>query len=202
MNAMTKKRVVVIEPSPAIRLGVSSLLEADGSELSVVGAFCDLEAFHKGAHRMEFDIVLINPTLVSFYRRFNVREMFSDHPDAALAAIVYGYVDSATLDSFDGVLDIYDNGETMVQKLKKTAGEAIGHAAGGGDNPGLSEREKEILVAVARGMTNKLIADRHNISIHTVISHRKNITRKTGIKTVSGLTMYAVFNNLVPQEEL
>ena len=61
----------------------------------------------------------------------------------------------------------------------------------------LSAREKEILVCVARGMLNKEIADAENISIHTVITHRKNITRKTGIKTVAGLTVYALLNNLI-----
>jgi len=61
----------------------------------------------------------------------------------------------------------------------------------------LSEREKEILVSVAQGLLNKEIADRHNISINTVITHRKNITRKTGIKTVAGLTVYAILNNLL-----
>ena len=61
----------------------------------------------------------------------------------------------------------------------------------------LSDREKEILVSVAQGMLNKEIADKHNISINTVITHRKNITRKTGIKTVAGLTVYAILNNLI-----
>ena len=61
----------------------------------------------------------------------------------------------------------------------------------------LSVREKEILVCVAKGMLNKEIADFYNISIHTVITHRKNITRKTGIKTVAGLTVYALLNNLI-----
>jgi regulator of cell morphogenesis and NO signaling len=61
----------------------------------------------------------------------------------------------------------------------------------------LSSREKEILVCVAKGMINKEIADHLNISVHTVISHRKNITRKTGIKTVAGLTVYAFLNNLL-----
>ena len=61
----------------------------------------------------------------------------------------------------------------------------------------LSEREKEILVSVARGFMNKEIADMHNISINTVITHRKNITRKTGIKTVAGLTVYALLNGLI-----
>lgn len=66
-----------------------------------------------------------------------------------------------------------------------------------GEGGELSAREKEILVAVAKGMLNKEIADLYNISIYTVISHRKNITRKTGIKTVAGLTVYALLNNLI-----
>ncbi|MBQ7163116.1 MAG: helix-turn-helix transcriptional regulator [Bacteroidales bacterium] len=64
----------------------------------------------------------------------------------------------------------------------------------------LSAREKEILVCVAKGMINKEIADQLNISIHTVISHRKNITHKTGIKTVAGLTVYALLNHLLDIE--
>lgn len=61
----------------------------------------------------------------------------------------------------------------------------------------LSDREKEILVCVAKGMLNKEIADLFNLSIYTVITHRKNITRKTGIKTVAGLTVYALLNSLI-----
>ena len=61
----------------------------------------------------------------------------------------------------------------------------------------LSEREKEILVGVAKGLLNKEIADQYNISIYTVITHRKNITRKTGIKSVAGLTVYALLNGLI-----
>ena len=46
-------------------------------------------------------------------------------------------------------------------------------------------------------MQNKEIADLYNISIYTVITHRKNITRKIGIKTIAGLTVYALLNNLI-----
>jgi DNA-binding CsgD family transcriptional regulator len=62
---------------------------------------------------------------------------------------------------------------------------------------GLSERELEIVREVALGKTNKEIAEKLFISIHTVITHRKNITRKLGIKTVSGLTVYALLNKLI-----
>ncbi len=61
----------------------------------------------------------------------------------------------------------------------------------------LSDREEEVLVQVARGLLNKEIADKLNISINTVITHRKNITRKTGIKTVPGLTVYAILRGLI-----
>ena len=66
----------------------------------------------------------------------------------------------------------------------------------------LSAREKEILVCVAKGMQNKEIADQCNISVYTVISHRKNITRKIGIKTVAGLTVYALLNNLIDMNSI
>lgn len=80
---------------------------------------------------------------------------------------------------------------------------AVNHLEDSGDTdtvaPGdrLSSREIEILVGVAQGLINKEIAAKYNLSIHTVITHRKNIARKTGIKTIAGLTAYAILNNLV-----
>lgn len=66
----------------------------------------------------------------------------------------------------------------------------------------ISEREKVILGHVAMGKTNKDIADELNISIHTVITHRKNITAKLGIKSISGLTVYAIFNGIISMEDV
>lgn len=61
----------------------------------------------------------------------------------------------------------------------------------------LTEREIDVLKEVALGKTNKDIAEELFISFHTVISHRKNITEKLGIKSISGLTVYAILNNLI-----
>ena len=61
----------------------------------------------------------------------------------------------------------------------------------------LSAREIEVLVLITKGHINKEIAEKLNISLTTVISHRKNITEKLGIKSVPGLTIYAVMNGYV-----
>ena len=66
----------------------------------------------------------------------------------------------------------------------------------------ISEREKEIVRLVALGKTNKEISDTLFISPHTVITHRKNITSKLGIKTIAGLTVYAVLNGLIIPDEV
>lgn len=67
---------------------------------------------------------------------------------------------------------------------------------------GLSEREKDVLIQLVKGLSNKEIADVLCISTHTVITHRKNITRKLNIHSTAGLTIYAIVNHLVDIEQL
>jgi DNA-binding CsgD family transcriptional regulator len=74
-------------------------------------------------------------------------------------------------------------GETQVEDLKA--------------REELTPRETDVLRCVARGCMNKEIADELCISVNTVLTHRKNIAAKLGIKTVSGLSLYAMMNGLV-----
>ena len=66
----------------------------------------------------------------------------------------------------------------------------------------LSSREREVLALLVRGCINKEIAERLNISINTVISHRRNITERLGIRSVSALTIYAVTHGVVDISEI
>lgn len=70
------------------------------------------------------------------------------------------------------------------------------------ENNEITEREKEIIKFVALGYTNKSIADELNISIHTVITHRKNISSKLNIKSIAGLTVYAIMNGIVELDQI
>jgi DNA-binding NarL/FixJ family response regulator len=103
---------------------------------------------------------------------------------------------------FDEVIEAADHDKTIIRKLEKQLS-LISQQKGIQDSPeGISDREKDVLRLVAIGLTNKEIADKLFISSHTVITHRKNITKKLGIKTIAGLTMYALINRLVIPEEI
>ncbi len=104
--------------------------------------------------------------------------------------------------NFDTVIDPADNEKTICQKIEAVLQRTAINKRVIRSNEGISEREKEVLTLVARGLTNKEIAEKLFISAHTVITHRKNITAKLGIKTIAGLTVYAVINNLIPAEEI
>jgi len=66
----------------------------------------------------------------------------------------------------------------------------------------LSDREIDVLKAVAQGYSNKEIAEKLFISTNTVITHRKNITDKLGIKTIAGLTVYAIMKKIIEPEDV
>ena len=66
----------------------------------------------------------------------------------------------------------------------------------------LSERENDVLVQIVKGLSNKEIADVLCISVHTVITHRKNITRKLHIHSTAGLTIYAIVHKLIDLNNL
>lgn len=68
--------------------------------------------------------------------------------------------------------------------------------------PELTAREVEVLSLMVQGLINKEIANRLNIGVTTVITHRKNIQEKTGIKSLSGLAVYAILNGYVRLEDL
>ena len=91
-------------------------------------------------------------------------------------------------------INCYDNENTIVETiaaiLKKLSQTNMPQME-------LSAREIEVLRLVAQGFTNKEIADNLRISVNTVLSHRKNITAKLGIKSVSGLCVYAMMNGIL-----
>ncbi|MCG6186275.1 response regulator transcription factor [Maribellus maritimus] len=94
-----------------------------------------------------------------------------------------------------------DNRQEILEKFQDFFSEKDDTSTVNGAEDILSDRETEVLKEVAKGLANKEIADKLYISINTVITHRKNITEKLGVKTVSALTVYALMNKLITPEE-
>ena len=201
MKKAKSYRTAIIEPSQIIQEGIKLFLEQN-SYFKVVACFTDIQSFENRLIKEDFQIILCNPATIQFYKPIHIRNLFANYPNVTLIAILYQYVDAETLQSFDGILDIYDEGRNMPKKILKIIETARPENDQSADNIELSEREKEVLIALSQGFANKEIADKLFISTHTVISHRKNIVRKTGIKTVAGLTLYALFNNLISQDDI
>lgn len=185
----------MVEPSPMVSTGISVILSQSGG-YEVAGIIPDNNYIGERLRMLSPEIVVMNPSMVDRSCNQPVRTLYPILNESLLVGVVYELFPKGLLRQFDVVITVHDEPRHILRKIRS----AFDERAGNEDiqiGYDLSDREKEILVSVAKGATNKEIATEHNISVHTVISHRKNITRKTGIKTVSGLTIYAVINGLI-----
>ncbi len=194
-----KKRIVAIEPSAIVSQGLRLSLADYGFEW--VACFPDFDAYAERGKHLAADFLLVNPAVFDFSQRGNIRSRLTEAGDALVVGLVYTPLEAENLKQYDAVISLWDAPARIAGLLERTLEERP-EAVESGDNYELTDREREILAGVARGRTNKEIADSHHISVHTVISHRKNITRKTGIKSVSGLTVYALLNRLIEPAEI
>ena len=132
----------------------------------------------------------------------NGGDRFKSHPEikVKVAALVYSLFDENTLKHFDEVFQIYDSRPKILRKINLLLKERIREESL--PDMSLTVREIDVLKLLVRGHSNKEISTALFISTHTVISHRKNITHKLNIKSVAGLTVYAMLNGIISIEEL
>ena len=196
MSSKKKHTVVIILSDILQRLGLIHAID-DVTESVEISSFDAFDTFVTSSTDEIYDIAFIEADLLALYgeyfisRRTLVIPVISNsEPEMVVneekePPYIYTHWKSCKLqDKLKEILDENRKG------LKKN------------NDKGLSLREEEVLKEVARGMTNKEIADRLNISMNTVMSHRKNITSKLNIKTVSGLTFYALINGLITGDEV
>ena len=195
-----KKKVLIVEPSIIIKEGLIKIL-GKSPELDVLRPSDGTEDYAERISVARPDILLINPTVMPYFKRYPVYSLAQEYPHMTIIALVYQYIDNAILHAFHSVLEIRESAERIVDILLGAYASTSDRAemldpAGGHE---LTRRETDVLVLVAKGLMSKEIAERLHISVHTVISHRKNITRKTNIKSVAGLALYALMNNLMEE---
>lgn len=194
------KKVLLIVPSKIVARGIEAVLSELG-EFRVEGILTDLShASQMRLRNIDADVIILDPVVFDFVSRSSVRSHISEYSDAAVVGLQTIPLDEEQKKQYDALIGLNDDPVLIVRKLRESLESRQDNTET--EEYDLSAREKEILVCVAKGMLNKEIADVCNLSIHTVITHRKNITRKTGIKTVAGLTVYALLNNLIDSSSI
>jgi len=192
-----KIHIAIIEPSSLVYEGISNILLKSGMYIQIfrIDSVSELSHYSKSE---SFDFVLINPMCIqNKIREFaTLRKCF---PDVCWVGLVYNFYEPQLLSNFNFLIQITDNTDTILDAFHRQIhlqedGQSMEHEQ-------LSEREVDVLRLITQGLSNKEIADKLNISIHTVISHRKNISQKTGIKSQSGLTIYAISNKIISLED-
>ena len=194
-----RPKVAIIDPNTLAAVGLKQLLQNVMPIMTIdaFGSFAELEASHPDDYFHYFaamNIVLENRAFFNDYRRRTIVLTTSANPNSQLS----GY----------HCLCINQPENILVKTLLTIEQHAHAHGKNLPPMPDvlnakiLTDREIQVLALIAQGLLNKEIAERLNIGLSTVITHRKNITEKLGLKSVSALTIYAVTHDYVDINKL
>jgi DNA-binding NarL/FixJ family response regulator len=184
--------IIIADTSYIVYEGLTSLISKKGLKYDFKMS-STLEETDKCLLKGNVCAVIINPSLFGTNTKA-ILSLKDQHPYVRWIGFIHSYYEQQILSVFDETITISDSVETIALKLSRVNN--VKHKEDLSQEK-LSDREIDVLRSLVTGMSNKEIADKLNISINTVITHRKNITQKTGIKSVSGLTIFAVVQNII-----
>lgn len=200
MGGNNMLKVLVASSSVIIRSGLSSVLRRL-HELNIQPV--EISSTEMLEHYVTLhtpDIIMIDPTFGGWFDLAEFKEAYNKLMGVKFVAVIASVIDSMQLKDYNERIALYDSVEVIAEKLNglmKTEDEMQDS-----DAEPLSQREKEIITYVVKGLTNKEIADNLCLSVHTVITHRRNIARKLQIHSPAGLTIYAIVNKLVELKDI
>lgn len=190
-------KILIVEQSYLVRKGLIQILELfpEVTQIEVLGSHLGL---NEVLHHFVPDILIINTSIEA---ALPDRSFENDVVDPT--KIIHLITTPLPPGSPSNQISIYDSKLTITEKLTLFVRPlGMDDSEEPENSEELTSREKLILKHVALGQTNKKIASKLFISTHTVISHRKNITRKLDIKSVSGLTVYAILNGIIKMDDI
>lgn len=213
-------RVVVADDHSVVREGIRTVLASD-PRFAVVGEAADGDEALAMVDEIEPDVVLLDITMpgtTGLEVASQLREVgtpirililsMHDRPEYVLEAVragAHGYLlkDTGPRELRDAVRAVYD-GETyfspaVAERLTAALRGELEREGRQGLLQSLTQREREVLRLIADGRTNKEIAAALGISPRTVESHRESLTRKLRIRSIAGLTRFAIETGIAPQ---
>lgn len=212
-------KVILADNNDLMRLGLRTIL-ATVNNLSIVAEVKNFEELSDALHSFEANLLVIDYTSKGF-EIDNIPKVIQKYPQLKVVAVTPEQSAQTLVNALRSGVQSYvkkdcDLGE-IVDAIKETGKgkkffcgqilETIQRAnidVNDMDFDGfscepiiLSERENEIIIMIAEGLTNGQIAEKLFLSNHTINTHRKNIMSKLGVKNTAGIVMYAVKTNLV-----
>jgi len=189
---------IIVEKSYIVRSGLIQIL-SNFQETGNITELSDTKLLTDTLTKKQADVVIINAKLTDTIPEIilSIREK---NEQIRLVVFVGTRRENDDFPAFDLKISVDESKNSIIEKLQFLIKNIIPNENSEISGE-LSDREKEVVKQIALGKTNKEIGEVLFISPHTVITHRKNITRKLGIKTVSGLTAFAILNNLIKIDE-
>lgn len=188
-----RPQIAIVDTNTLAAIGLRQMLQAvmPVMQVDVFGSFAELEANEPEKYVHYFvamNVVLENRSFFLENRRKTIVLTLSDDPNVQMRDFHSLCINQPENQLVRSLLMLEQRGHGRGQNLQKMAStrEKL-----------LSDREIEVLSLIVQGLINKEIADRLNIGLTTVITHRKNIMDKLGVRSVSALTIYAVMNGYV-----
>lgn len=197
MKSQDVINIAVAETSMIVRTGLISVLKHLPDLNIQTLEVSSIDGLHLCMESHKPDILIINPMFDGWINMEELKQKYEAH-ETKFISLICSVVDSNVLKGYDDSINLFDNIESLSSKISLM----MNFEEDDEDTDSLSQREKEILGCVVRGMTNKEIAEKLYISVHTVITHRRNLTRKLQIHSAAGLTIYAIVNKLVDISEV
>lgn len=183
--------IVLLGIPPVVAEGLSAVLSQTRKHY----------VFHRAEHARDLEkmdeldrlqVILVNPALLD-EREKDLRRMQLRIPGAAWIGVQFTSQEILPEGLVKGI-SIKDTPELISSTVEAFV---TGCSCDSQDTWELTEREIEVLALLVQGYSNKDVADKLFISPHTVITHRKNLMEKTGIRSLSGLTIYAITKNII-----
>ncbi len=191
-------KLLIVEPNPFIGAGLENILKKNNHFRIQLTPNTELEHLTTTINFFSPDIVLINPSVLGMH----IHEYSKILTRCKVIAVTIGNIYTQNLTGYTASISLEEAPENFAQQILATVSSTEDVNVEDDNERLLSPREKDVVVFVAKGLTNKEIASKLSISIHTVITHRRNIAKKLKIHSPSGLTIYAIVNKLVNIDEI
>lgn len=195
---MQKLSFIIAEKSYIVRAGLMKIINSF-QEINVLKEIDELKSVIKNVNNLNPDFLIINIKFLEDAHE-DIRKLFASNIKTKFIILVGTKRAREHFEFFNEQISIDDTKTEITKKIQALINKKIPKNELEVTEE-LSDREKEVLRLVAMGKTNKEIAETLYISAHTAITHRKNITNKLEIKTVAGLTVYAIINNIIDIDE-